>query len=66
MIAALVDTSLRPRDEQNRWLTIAGGGGLVLGILLWAALAGPIVRMMPANWHWPESMATRALGEKSA
>ncbi len=58
--------SARRSDEQNRWLYIAGGGGLMLGLLLYAALAGPIARMMPASWHWPESMATRALGETSA
>ena len=39
---------------------------LVLGLLLYAMLAGPIARMMPVIWLWPESMATRALGEKSA
>jgi hypothetical protein len=58
--------SARRGDVQNRWLAIAGGGGLVLGLLLYALLAGPIARMMPASWLWPESMATRALGEKSA
>ena len=58
--------SARRGDEQNRWLTIAGGVGLGAGLLLYALLAGPIARMMPASWLWPESMATRALGEKSA
>lgn len=58
--------SARRGDEQNRWLYIAGGIGLVLGLLLYAMLAGPIARMMPVIWLWPESMATRALGEKSA
>mgnify|MGYP006994444110 FL=1 len=38
----------------------------MLGLLLYALLAGPIARMMPASWLWPASMATRALGEKSA
>ena len=57
--------SARRSDEQNRGLCIAGGVGLVLGLLLYAALVGPIARMMPASWHWPESLATRALGETS-
>jgi hypothetical protein len=59
-------TSARRGDEQNRWLYIVGGVGLVLGLLLYTLLAGPIARMMPASWLWPERMATRALGEKSA
>ncbi|WP_010336533.1 DUF6118 family protein [Sphingobium yanoikuyae] len=58
--------SARRDDEQNRWLYIAGGGGLVAGLLLYALLAAPLARMMPASWLWPERMATRGLGEKSA
>jgi hypothetical protein len=58
--------SARRGDEQNRWLYIAGGGGLVLGLLFYATFAGPISRMMPASWHWPERMATRVLDEQSA
>ncbi|MET0376590.1 MAG: DUF6118 family protein [Rhizorhabdus sp.] len=57
--------SARRGDEQKRWLMIAGGVGLGAGMLLYAMLAGPIARMMPASWLWPESLATRALGEKS-
>src|SRR3546814_1503011 len=34
-----------------------------LGMLLYAALAGPVARMMPASWHWPERRAMHALGE---
>lgn len=58
--------SARRGDEQNRWLYIVGGGGVVLGLLLYAVLAGPIARMMPTSWHWPESMAMRALDERTA
>lgn len=58
--------SARRGDEQNRWLLWAGLGGLGAGLLLYAALAGPIARMMPASWHWPEGMATRVLGERTA
>src|SRR3546814_8851009 len=32
-------------------------------MLLYAALAGPVARMMPASWHWPERRAMHALGE---
>lgn len=55
--------SVRHAEEQRRWLLISGGGGLALGLLLYAALAGPIARMMPASSQWPERMATRVLGK---
>lgn len=54
--------SARRGDEQNRWLYLCGFGGLVLGLLIYAVLAGPIVRMMPTSWQWPEGVATRVLG----
>src|SRR3546814_19577733 len=57
--------SARRGDKQNRWLYICGGGGLVLGLLLYAVLAGPIARIMPTSWRWPERMATRILDERS-
>ena len=55
--------SARRGDDQKRWLYIAGAGGLVLGLLLYAVLAGPIVRMTPDSWQWPEGVATRVPGE---
>jgi hypothetical protein len=55
--------SARRGDEQNRWLYVAGGGGLALGLLLYAVLADPIARVTPDSWRWPERMATRTLGE---
>lgn len=58
--------SARRGDEQNMWLIWAGVGGLVLGLWLYALLAGPIARWTPDSWHWPERMATRVLGERSA
>lgn len=57
--------SARRGDEQNRWLMIAGGVGLVLGLLLYALLAGPLARATPDSWRWPERIATRTLGEDS-
>ena len=56
--------SARRGDEQNRWLYIVGGGGLMLGLLLYAALAGPIARWTPESWQWPERMAARTLDMK--
>lgn len=53
--------SARRGDEQNRLLLWTGLGGLVLGVLLYAIMAGPIVRLMPSNWLWPERMAARSL-----
>lgn len=55
--------SARRGDEQNRWLYLFGGGGVLLGLLFYAVLAGPIARMMPDSWRWPERMAMRTLGE---
>ena len=55
--------SARRGDEQSRWLYVMAACGVVLGLLLYASLAGPIARLMPTSWHWPEGMATRALGE---
>lgn len=57
--------SARRGDEQNRWLYIAGGAGLVLGLLFYAVLAGPIAHLAPVNWQWPERMATHVLDERS-
>ncbi|KEQ51688.1 DUF6118 family protein [Sphingobium chlorophenolicum] len=58
--------SARRGEQQNRWLLWTGLGGLALGLLLYAVFAGPIARAMPARWHWPERLATRVLGERSA
>lgn len=57
--------SARASDEQNRWLYLFAGGGVLLGLLLYAAFAGWIARQMPASWQWPERMATRVLDERS-
>lgn len=55
--------SARRGDEQNRWLLWAGLGGLVLGLLFYALMAGPIARLAPASWLWPERMAARIVAE---
>ncbi|MGY2737210.1 DUF6118 family protein [Sphingomonas sp. UYP23] len=57
--------SARRGDEQNRWLLWTGLGGLMLGVLLYAIVVGPIVRLMPSTWLWPERMAARAVAEPS-
>lgn len=54
--------SARKGDEQNYWLFGFGAGGVLFGMFLWAALAGPIARKVtPESWHWPEKRAARAL-----
>lgn len=51
----------RLAGEQNLWLAGACSIGLVLGMVVWAAFAGPIARAMPASWQWPQRMAARTL-----
>ena len=58
--------SVRHAGEQTRMLWLVGGGGLFVGLLLYAMSAGPVARMMPASWHWPERMAARVLGKDAA
>ena len=57
--------AVRRADAQRQWLFLAGGGGLIAGLLLYALLAGPIARMMPESWQWPERMAMRVLDERT-
>lgn len=47
--------------EQRRRLWQAGLVGIVAGMVLWAILAGPIARALPASWQVPERMAARSL-----
>lgn len=56
-----VVASARHGDEQNRWLAWSAIGGAIVGMVLWAVLAGPIARAMPESWHWPEQRAAQAL-----
>ncbi|WP_234715877.1 DUF6118 family protein [Sphingopyxis macrogoltabida] len=56
-----VTASARRGDEQNRWLMWTAIGGVVLGMVLWAAFAGVVARAVPASWQWPEKMAARPL-----
>ena len=56
-----VTASARRGYEQNRWLMWTAIGGVVLGMVLWAAFAGVVARAVPASWQWPEKMAARTL-----
>lgn len=48
-------------DEQRRRLWRVGGAGIVAGMALWAIVASPVARVMPAGWLLPERMAARSL-----
>jgi hypothetical protein len=52
-------------EDQRRRLRQVGltaiAAGVVAGMVLWAVLAGPIARLMPASWLLPERMAARSL-----
>src|SRR3546814_18515090 len=61
-LRGLIGTT-RARWHQERWLFWIGLGGVVLGILLYALLAGLIERALPASWPLPERMAPRALDD---
>ena len=49
------------RRQMRQRVRHVGLACLAAGMLLWAVLAGPIVRAMPASWLWPERMAARTL-----
>ena len=40
---------------------MVGGAGLVLGMVAWAGLSGPMARALPASWAVPEQMAAATL-----
>lgn len=48
-----VAASARRSDEQNRWLMWTAIGGVVFGMVLWAAFAGAVACAVPASWQWP-------------
>jgi len=61
-IQTLVGT-MRSRQEQRLHLQIAIAGGIAAGCLIWSILPGVILRVLPASWHMPESMAAHIIGE---
>lgn len=52
---------LRSREAQRNAVVYAGAGGLVVGMVLWAILAGPLARLLPQSWQVPEKMAAATL-----
>jgi hypothetical protein len=52
---------LRSREAQRNAVVYAGAGGLVVGAVLWAILAGPLARLLPQSWQVPEKMAAATL-----
>lgn len=63
-VAARLGGQLRSHaeaGEQRRRLWRVGVACLTTGMILWAVLAGPIARSLPASWLLPERMAARTL-----
>ncbi len=54
--------SARDAERQNMWLLATGIGGVLVGIFLWGALVGPVLRAVPESWHWPERLAANVIG----
>ncbi|MBK7284937.1 MAG: hypothetical protein IPI83_11645 [Sphingomonadales bacterium] len=63
MKAAITQVSTAAYQRRRLWQGI--GGGALAGILLWSFLPGTIARAVPEDWHWPERMAARMVGESS-
>lgn len=60
-LRALAGT-IRTAAAQRQRTIKAAATGVLVGVMLWAGLAGPIARSMPESWQLPERMARRALG----
>ena len=54
--------SARSAERQRQWLICTTACGIVAGMLLLTIIVGPVVRVMPESWHWPERMAASILG----
>lgn len=52
---------LRSREAQRKAVLYAGAGGFVVGVVLWAIVAGPLARLLPQSWQIPEKMAAATL-----
>lgn len=52
---------LRARRAQMEAIVFAAVGGVLAGAVLWALLAGPAARSLPASWRVPERMAADTL-----
>ena len=59
-LRAIAGSAWTRADQRNRQLWF-GLGGVAIGILAWAILAGAVARAVPESWHWPEKMAARSL-----
>jgi len=57
----MVGTVHSAAEQRQRTIKTAASGILV-GVMLWAGLAGPVARSLPESWQLPERMARRALG----
>lgn len=48
--------------EHRKALVAVGSFALIVGVMLYALLAGPIARRLPESWQAPERMAAATLG----
>ena len=64
-IRALGETLARARTgvEQRRSLIIVGASGVLVGVLLWTSLSGPVARALPDRWQVAERLAAATLKE---
>ena len=55
-------TSAKAADDQRQWLFWTGLTAFFAGMLFLAIGIGPVVRVMPQSWHWPEKIAAGIVG----
>ena len=62
-VRALGEVVPRPRAirGQRRWVIASGAGGVMVGVVLWIGLSGPIARALPDRWQVAERMAAATL-----
>jgi hypothetical protein len=53
--------SARESRRQRRWVLVAAGIGIFIGVAGWIGASGPIARELPRAWALPEKMATATL-----
>ncbi len=57
--------AIRTKDQQWRHMLYTGVGTALAVSLLWLLYPGWAASLAPNSWHWPERLATRAMGEPS-
>ncbi|KZC79441.1 hypothetical protein AX777_10765 [Sphingobium yanoikuyae] len=55
--------TVRTREQQQWHILYAIGGAILAVSLLWLIYPGWAASLGPQNWHWPERVARRTMGE---